>query len=127
MTQFTQHRIGKNTPDPRIAPALKQLDLIEAEMRKIGYWSEYPPDLLGAVASGQLQSYLDAPSFELWLQCVFLPNARKAANSGELPKNSQVGQMAMRQYDYHSCVEDALPLLQLLRQFDAIIAKQSQN
>jgi uncharacterized protein YqcC (DUF446 family) len=103
------------------AAVLAQLDAIEAEMRRIGFWAEDPPDLLAQVESGQISSYLDAPSFELWLQCIFLPNARAAAREGDLPEESQVGLMALRQYDYHSHVEEAQPLLQLLYAFDAII------
>src|SRR5438045_3002013 len=63
----------------------RQLDAIEAEMRRIGFWSADPPDLLAKFASGEMKSYLDAPSFELWLQQVFLPNARKAAAEADLP------------------------------------------
>ena len=55
-----------------------KLDAIEAEMKKIGYWSANPPDLQAEIKVGRLRSYLDALSFELWLQCVFLPNAREA-------------------------------------------------
>ena len=90
------------------------LDGIEAEMKKIGFWDENPPTF-------EVGHYLDAPSFELWLQCIFLPNARRAANTGEYPNGSQVGLMAMREYDYHSCVEAALNLVSLLHEFDELI------
>ena len=95
------------------------LDEIETEMRRIGYWHSDPPDLLARCASGEIRSYLDAPSFELWLQCVFLPNARQMLRDDRLPPSSSVGVMAMRQYDYHSYVEEAQTLLQLLNRFDA--------
>jgi uncharacterized protein YqcC (DUF446 family) len=101
--------------------ALAQLDAIEREMKRVGHWAEDPPDLQAEVAAGNVRSFLDAPSFELWLQCIFLPNARAAARSGALPSQSQVGLMAMRQYDYHSHVEEAQPLLKLLYEFDAIV------
>ena len=39
----------------------------------------------------------------------------------EHPERSQVGLMAMRQYNYHSFIENAQPLLGLLNQFDKII------
>ena len=93
---------------------LSKLDEIEAEMKRINLWSEIPP-------SFKVTSYLEAPSFELWLQCVFIPHAREAAREGKYPERSQVGLMAMRQYDYHSFVEKAQPLLRLLKQFDKII------
>lgn len=100
---------------------LAQLDKIEAELKKIGRWSDNPPDLQAAVERGEIKSYLDAPTFELWLQALFLPRARKAAREDELPAGSQVGEMARRQYDYMSVNEDALPLLQLLQDFDEMV------
>jgi len=95
-----------------------KLDAIEAEMKRISFWVENPPDLQAKYASGEMKTYLDAPSFELWLQCVFLPNARRAVQSRTLPRDSHVGVMAMRQYDYHSIVSEALPLVRLLHDFD---------
>src|SRR5262245_261981 len=92
---------------------LAKLDAIESEMRSIGYWSEDPPDLQAEIKAGRLRDFLDAPSFELWLQCVFLPNARAMVRNDTLPGESQVGLMAMRQYDYHSHVPEAQDLLRL--------------
>jgi uncharacterized protein YqcC (DUF446 family) len=100
---------------------LVQLDAIEGELKRLGWWSEGPPDLLGQIRAGTMRTYLDAPSFELWLQCVFLPNARDAARGGKFPPESQVGLMALRQYDYHSSVPEAHALVNLLHEFDAII------
>ena len=114
----------KKSPAQGRASALEQLDRIEAEMRRIGFWSENPPDLQSDIAAGRLQSYLDAPSFELWLQCVFLPNARQAARENSLPAASQVGLMAMRQYDYHSSVPQAHSLVRLLSEFDKIVERR---
>ena len=68
-----------------------------------------------------VSNFTEAPSFELWLQCIFLPNARDAAKKGEYPQQSQVGLMAMRQYDYHSHVEEAQNLVSLLNKFDKIV------
>ncbi len=92
----------------------KKLDEIETEMKNINCWSNNPPKF-------EIRHYLDAPSFELWLQCVFLPNARKAVTNKKYPKKSQVGLMAMKQYNYHSYVEKAQILLKLLYEFDEII------
>jgi len=100
---------------------LNKLDEIEAEMRRIGYWLETPPDLQAAVREGKLRNYLDAPTFESWLQALFLPNARAAAKEDTLPSSSQVGLIAMRQYDYHSHVSKAQNLLRLLREFDELV------
>jgi uncharacterized protein YqcC (DUF446 family) len=87
------------------------LDDIEAEMKRIGYWDYNPPKI-------KVTNFMDAPSFELWLQCIFIPNARKAVKEGKYPNNSQVGVIAMRQYDYHSYMEEAQDLCKLLSKFD---------
>jgi uncharacterized protein YqcC (DUF446 family) len=91
-----------------------KLDEIEAEMKKIGFWTDNPPEF-------QVTNFIEAPTFELWLQCVFLPNARAAAEKNTYPAKSQVGLMAQRQYDYHEHVEQAQTLLALLHEFDRII------
>ncbi|MDR3418497.1 MAG: YqcC family protein [Nevskia sp.] len=104
-----------------LAAISRKLDEVEAEMKRIGFWSADPPDLQSQIAHGQIKSYLDAPSFELWLQQVFLPNARKAVAEADLPSQSQVGMMAMRQYDYHSCVPEAQDLTTLLGEFDDLV------
>jgi len=93
---------------------LSKLDEIEAEMKRIKFWSDNPP-------SFTVNNYLDAPTFELWLQCIFIPNARCAAGKSKYPERSQVGLMAMKEYNYHSFIEQAQPLLSLLSQFDKII------
>ena len=107
-------------------PLESKLDEIEAEMKKIGFWADNPPDLQSAFASGQMRSYLDAPSFELWLQCIFLPNARRAVRTASLPNDSQVGVMAMRQYDYHTVVPEAQRLTSLLHEFDKMVKEAAR-
>jgi uncharacterized protein YqcC (DUF446 family) len=119
------HPSERTKPPDRSAAVLTQLDAVEAEMRRIGFWADNSPDLQAAVQAGEVRSFLDAPSFELWLQCIFLPNARAAAQSGTLPTRSQVGLIAMREYDYHSHVPEAQGLLQLLQEFDALIEGRS--
>lgn len=74
-----------------------------------------------------MRTYLDAPSFELWLQQVFIPNAREGVATEDLPKKSQVGVMAMRQYDYHSTVPDAAELLRLLNDFDEMVESYGRS
>ena len=93
---------------------LSKLNEIEAEMKRVNIWSNSPP-------SFEVSNYLEAPSFELWLQCIFIPHAREAAEKSKYPERSQVGLMAMKQYNYHSFIERAQPLLHLLNQFDKII------
>ncbi|HYE94968.1 MAG TPA: YqcC family protein [Rubricoccaceae bacterium] len=96
------------------------LDAIEAELKRLGWWDEAAPSLVERYDRGALRTYLDAPSFEAWLQGVFLPRARAALTEGAYPRPSQVGLMALRQYDYHSLVPEAQPLLALLHRFDAL-------
>jgi len=110
-----------------MSSALSQkLDEIEAEMKRIGYWHASPPDLQAQAARGELRSYLDAPSFELWLQALFLPNARHSVQTDTLPSDSQVGLMAMRQYDYHSVVPEAHGLMKLLYEFDDLVRRRKR-
>ena len=106
--------IFKRTRSEKSQRVMAKLEEVENEMKKIGFWIPNPPAF-------KAHNYLEAPSFELWLQCVFIPNARKAAEEEAYPKDSQVGQMAMRQYDYHSFVKETQALLQLLNEFDSII------
>ncbi|MGJ8619661.1 MAG: YqcC family protein [Methylophilaceae bacterium] len=87
---------------------------IELEMKSIGFWSNNPPDF-------EASNFTEAPSFELWLQCVFIPNVKDAISKGSYPKQSQVGLMAMREYDHHSHVEVAQNLISLLNKFDEVI------
>lgn len=104
-----------------------KLDEIEREMKRIGFWTENPPDLLAEVEAGRIQSYLDAPTFELWLQCVLLPRAREGVATDSLPTDSMVGAMAMRQYDYHSQSPEALGLMDLLYRFDDLIKAAARS
>src|SRR5262245_5137187 len=99
------------------AEALKLLDQVEAEMRRVGYWSsalEQPDAMCGA----KFRSYLDAPSFPLWLQGLFLPNARAAALEGSLPRRSQAGEIARRQYAAYVDAPEARRLFELIQAFD---------
>lgn len=103
------------------ATLLEKLDEIEAEMKRIGYWHVSPPDLQAQCDQGKLRSHLDASTFELWLQALFLPNARRSIKTNALSSDSQVGLMAMRQYDYHSSVPEAHGLMKLLYEFDDLV------
>ena len=106
---------------PDATAILNKLHEVEEEMKAIGYWSSNPPDLRARYASGELKTYIEAPSFELWLQTVFLPSAKEACGTGVFPKQSQVGVMALRQYDYHSSVPEAHRLMRLLFEFDKLV------
>ncbi len=96
------------------------LDEIESELKLIGFWQTNPPEF-------KVANYLEAPSFELWLQSIFIPNARAATRNNKYPNNSQVGQMAFRQYDYHTHVKEAQKLIRLLNEFDNLINTRGKN
>ena len=112
--RFAGGFLSSNPSEEKGRLVIAKLDEIESEMKQIGYWTEDPPAF-------SVSSYLEAPTFELWLQCIFIPNAKAAAESNTYPSKSQVGLMAMRQYDYHSYVPEAQRLNQLLHEFDRII------
>jgi uncharacterized protein YqcC (DUF446 family) len=95
------------------AAIFAKLDEIEAEMKKIGFWS---PDS----AEPENGNYQGSP-LKLWLQFVFLPAAREATHKREWPDKSGVGLFALRTYDYFEKVEEALTLVSLLNDFDYLI------
>jgi uncharacterized protein YqcC (DUF446 family) len=98
---------------------LVQLDLVETELRRLGWWldqADPPPE------RDPSKLYAGLP-FPQWLQYEFLPRARSTVRDNSPPTSSMVGVMAMRQYDYHSIVEEALPLVQLLHHFDDLVER----
>lgn len=110
------------------ADLLAKLDQVEAEMKRLGYWqATVPPEWQAKIDAGQVRSFLDAPTFELWLQTIFLPRARDASRTGNLPSDSSVGVMAMRQYDYHSSVPEAHGLMHLLSEFDEMLRQRAKR
>jgi uncharacterized protein YqcC (DUF446 family) len=122
--------LAKLPPPPKMDPAMVaarratldrmavQLDLIEAELRRLGWWldSPEPPSEL------EPSKLFAGLTFPQWLQYEFLPHARTAIRADALPASSNVGLAAMRQYDYHSTVPEALPLVRLLYQFDDLFS-----
>lgn len=110
----------------RSRAVLAKLDEIELEMRRIGFWDDgLDVSLIHERATAHTREQHRSPAtimpFEHWLQAVFVPSARHAALTNALPASSQVGLMAMRQYDYHSHVPEAQRLLALLHEFDSLI------
>jgi uncharacterized protein YqcC (DUF446 family) len=93
---------------------------IEAEMQRIGYWT---PVSVRATDDGKLYGGLP---FEEWLQFHFLPSVKAAATSGDfssLPRY-RIGLAALRNYDYHSTVEIALPLMRLCQQLEELLNRR---
>ena len=100
---------------PKPQKVLHLAGAIEAEMRRIGMWSETPPtdeqmDFQEAFAR-------DTMPFAGWLQFVFLPRVREAAEANEFPSSSSVGAYAVREWDGHP---EAGQLITLLSEFDPL-------
>ena len=100
---------------------LELLDEVEAGLREARRWQADPPDLRVRYTSGELTHALQAPGFELWLQCVFLPNARDAVECGSVPRSSAVGVMAMREFDGQDDEPGVARILRALSAFDVEI------
>ncbi|MFT3777630.1 MAG: YqcC family protein [Ottowia sp.] len=92
------------------------LDAIEAELHRLGHLHEASaPSIRVTSAFGYGQT-----PFEQWLGQVFLPNARAAVASNDLPASSQVAVAAFRNFDG---MDEANALISLLGSFDAKINK----
>ena len=100
-------------PDPR--KVLEKLELIQAEMGKVGLWQNGPlePDQYDfrAAFAG------DTMTFSQWLQFIFLPNVKIAANEGKFPSSSHVAARAVREFDG---MNEASNLITILSEFDAL-------
>jgi uncharacterized protein YqcC (DUF446 family) len=94
---------------------LRYAGLIEAEMRRAGYWQQEP---LRPEQMEFTQAFaMDTMSFAQWLQSVFLPRVREAAASNRFPSTSSVGTQAVREFDGDP---NADRLVTLLSKFDAL-------
>jgi uncharacterized protein YqcC (DUF446 family) len=107
-------------------PLVDQLNSIEKEMKRIGYWSNHRPSLGARIKAWLLRKPLEVATFELWLQWIFLPGARAAVRTNKMPPVSQVGVMAMRRYDHMACVPEAHRLLELLGEFDELVETKAR-
>lgn len=93
----------------------KCADEIEAEMRRIDLWQSEPlrpEQLLFTQAFA-----MDTMAFSQWLQFIFLPRIREAAETHEFPSSSEVGAQAVREFD---TAPEAGRLVTLLSEFDAL-------
>lgn len=100
-----------------MSKVLETVRAIEGEMQRVGYSSDSPPDKFDAS-----KLYAGA-TFEQWLQFVFLPAVAAAALSGDFGKvpGFRIGLAALRQYDYHSVVEEAHPLMRLCQDLEHLL------
>ena len=65
------------------------------------------------------------PSFRVWVQTLFLPNARAAATEGRLPARSQASEIVRRQYAREAGVVEARKLVDLIGEFDQLCFEAS--
>lgn len=106
---------------PDTQQVLLKLEQVEAEMRHIHLWQENPLeaeqyDFRTAFAG-------DTMSFPQWLQFIFIPNVKRAAESGSFPASSQVSARAVREFDG---MEETSRLIGLLSEFDALFSKRDK-
>ena len=97
--------------------ARSRIDAIEAEMKKIGFWSDKP--LLAEMYNFSQAFAMDTMPFVLWLQFIFIPRVRDIiANQGEFPRSSMVATQAIREFDG---LHEASDLISLLVRFDSFV------
>lgn len=95
----------------------ERIDGIEAELRRLGWWSEEPPP--PAAFESDQAFFRDTMAFSQWLQFVFIPRVREiVASRGEFPTRSMVGAQAVRELDG---VWEADDLVSLLSSFDRAV------
>lgn len=89
---------------------------IEAELKRLGWWSEAPPPPEAFENMGPFGIY--TMPFAHWLQFVLIPRVGQImAEGGGWPSESQVGAHAVREFDG---VNEAADLNRLLIEWDAI-------
>jgi uncharacterized protein YqcC (DUF446 family) len=103
-----------------MSEVLAKVREIEREMQRIGYWS------VGSPREHDHSKMYSGVSFEQWLQFAYLPAVNAAAASGNFESIPpyRVGLAALRQYDYHSTVEEALPLMRLCHDLEGLLAPE---
>lgn len=103
--------------ESRLDRVARLADLIEAELRSLGWWSEDPPtdeQMNFKAAFG-----MDTMPLSMWIQFVLLERVREIIDQqGSLPRQSMVGAHAIREYDGQ---HDAANLVSLLCQFDEAV------
>ena len=94
----------------RMAAFAPQIDALEAEMKRIGWWEAQPPPpekMQFRQAFG-----MDTLAFSQWLQWVFLPAARSMlAGERPLPPSSMVGVHAVRELDGDDAAQSVVSIL----------------
>ena len=104
-------------PDPAIVQS--KIEAVEAEMKRIGIWQDQP--LAEAQYEFRAAFAGDTMAFEQWLQFVFIPRVKSiVVSGGEFPARSEVSAQAFREWVAWGGREDVEPLIDRLREFDAM-------
>ena len=101
----------------KFARVAELTDRIEAEMKRIGFWSDAPPT---PEQMNFKRAYaIDTMVYDQWLQFVLLPRVRDIIrNRGSFPPSSSVGKQALREWDGD---DRAIPLTSMLCEFDRLV------
>ena len=92
---------------------------IDAEMKRIGYWSDKP--LPEEAYEFQQAFAMDTLAFSQWLQFILVPRAWKIIEQkGDFPSESMVGSRAVREFDGDS---KASGFVTLLSEFDDLFRR----
>jgi uncharacterized protein YqcC (DUF446 family) len=92
----------------------EKIALIEAEMKRIGYWSADP--LPEQAYQFQQAFAMDTMAFSQWLQFIFIPRVHQVLEEhGAFPSGSMVAAQAVREFDGDG---DTGQLISLLSEFD---------
>lgn len=103
-------------PKPNTTVVAWMLNEIEADLKKLGFWSSEEMDP-AIIQSAKAAFGMDVMPFTAWLQFVLLPNARRIlATDQDWPQGSMVAVQATRELDGVEAEE----LLDHLRKFDAL-------
>jgi uncharacterized protein YqcC (DUF446 family) len=111
-----------SSSNDQYAKAGQKVEEIEAEMKRIGYWS---PDPLPEEAYDFREAFaMDTMAFSQWLQFILIPNVQQIIKEeGSFPSESMVGAQAVREFDGD---ENASHLVSLLSDFDALFSKRKK-
>jgi uncharacterized protein YqcC (DUF446 family) len=105
---------GKRSDDARRAALAAEVDALEAELVRLGWWQSAPiePEKLNF----RQPFGMDTLAFSQWLQFVFVPAARDMlAGHRALPPSSMLAAHAVREFDG---VDEAAGVCEILRRID---------
>lgn len=101
---------------PSYDDVTRQIDQVEAELKRIGYWRDdpLPPEMYQFTQAFAM----DTMPFACWLQFILIPRVRSIVESGgEFPPTSMVATQAIREFDG---LTETDQLISTLSEFDAL-------